>query len=183
MNPYNQKKSDNKKYFENYQIKSFKVRLLDYNNGAVILKSEAQHIAETRGLDLVQISYDKNEKLPICKIMDYGKFKYEQSKKEKTQKKLQKAAMVEIKQIQISLTTEENDIKRLINHTKEFLERGDKVRLVLRFRNRRESKNLEFAKSVMLNFLNQLTDVATIDTKPVFSPKDISCIIKPISKK
>lgn len=163
----------------NYNIRGMQVRLVEDNGQRVVSTREAIAQAEDQGLDLVQISYDKNSHMAVCKILDYGKWKYEQSKREKTAKKLARANEIELKTIQFSVATDDADKLRLINQAKEFLAEKDKVKLSIRFRTRRESANLDFARSVMKGILVQFEGLAELDSVPQLSGKEFSCIIRP----
>lgn len=184
-NQNNNSRQNNKKEPQintNYQIKGYTVLVLNENSApSAMSRNDAIALAETQGLDLIQISFDKTTKQPICRIGDYGKYKYEQTKKVKNQKKQNRANLIETKQVQFSITTEDNDMERILNQTKKFLAEGCKVKVALRFRNRRESQQMDLAKSVILGFLNKLTDVATLDSQPSVSGRELSCIIKAIS--
>lgn len=179
-NIQNKKKISDNKFIANEKIKSRNVILVDYEGEkpkTLILK-DALHIAKTNGLDLIQLGFDKQQCIPICKIADLGKLKYEMSKKEKLKKKAQKESTPEIKQIQFTLTTDTNDLSRLSKHAREFIEDGDRVRLVLRFRNFRESNKKDMAKASMDDFLNTILDISEIDSEPKFLGKEYSCILK-----
>jgi len=164
----------------NYNIHCGKVRLIDNGDVSVMRREDAQKTADERGLDLVQISFDAANHLAVCKILDYGKFKYEQSKKEKTAKKLARANAIEIKTVQFSITTDDADKNRLIEQAKEFLSKGDKVKLSIRFRSRREGQMVSFAKEVMKEILSNFNDVACLDSLPGVSGRELSCIIRPV---
>lgn len=182
-NQYTINKENNKQikrdFMINYNIRSYQVRLIEDGQPAKILQRDiAINIAESRGLDLVQISFDKVERLPICKIIDYGKYKYEQAKKEKEAKKLAKANVSDIKTIQFSITTDDNDKTRLINQAKVFLSKGDKVKISIRFRNKRESTNLNFAKNIMLGILTNFETIAILDSNPALNGRELACILR-----
>lgn len=134
--------------------------------------------AESQGLDLVQIAYDKQNHRAVCKIIDYGKFKYEQLKRAKDAKRQARANAVDIKQVQFSITTEDADKERLIAQAKDFLAEGDKVRLVIRFRNRRESQKLDYANAVMKDLLSNFDGVAVLDSSPAVSGRELSCMLR-----
>lgn len=165
--------------FANYSIRSQMVRLIAEDAPPkTILRDSAISYAKEQGLDLVQISYDKNARLPVCKLLDYGKYKYEQSKREKNLKKQSRANAVDVKTVQFSITTDDNDRERLISQAKSFLSKGDKVKLTIRFRNRRESANLDYAKNVMKSILNQFNSLAVLDSNPALSGRELACIIR-----
>ena len=124
-------KNISKDFSINEEIREKEVRLIG-NDGeqlGIISAAEARKIAEENDLDLVMIS--PNAKPPVCKIMDFGKYVYEQSKKEKEAKKKQK--VVNIKEIRVSLTIEEHDIDIKAKNARKFLLDGDKVKITVRF--------------------------------------------------
>ena len=118
-------------------------------------------IAEEAGLDLVKIA--PTAKPPVCKIVDYGKYKYEQVRKEKEAKK--KQHVIEIKEIRLSPNIDTNDLNTKINNARKFLTKGDKVKVTLRFRGR-EMAHMNQSKHILDDFAQALTDVAVIDKAP-----------------
>ena len=127
--------------FVNYNIRNPKVRVVDdmSKQQKVMDTHAAIALAQEKGLDLVEIAFDKANRMPICKIIDYGKWKYLQTKKQKDAKKAAKANIIELKTVQFSVATDDSDKARLVNQAKEFLAEGDQVKIAIRFRNRRES--------------------------------------------
>lgn len=181
MENTNNKKSDNQRTYINYNIRGSHVRVVFDNKPAKVFQiNDAINLAESQGLDLVQISYDKNDRLAVCKIIDYGKFKYEQSKREKRAKKQARENSVDVKTIQFSITTDDNDRKRLVSQAFKFLEDGDKVKLTIRFRNKRESANLDFAKNIMKTILTEFEEKSVLDSVPALSGRELACIIRPL---
>ena len=118
----------------NEQIRDREVRLIgaDGEQLGIVSSREAQKIADEAGLDLVKIA--PNAKPPVCKVIDYGKYRYEQARKEKDAKKKQKT--VELKEIRLSPNIEANDLNTKMNAAKKFLAKGNKVKITLRFRGR-----------------------------------------------
>ena len=116
----------------NEQIRDREVRLIgaDGEQLGIVSSREAQKIADEAGLDLVKIA--PNAKPPVCKVIDYGKYRYEQARKEKDAKKKQKT--VELKEIRLSPNIEANDLNTKMNAAKKFLAKGNKVKITLRFR-------------------------------------------------
>ena len=175
----NRQKSKRDVVLTNYSIRCAKVRVISESGENQIMRREdAQQLAESKGLDLVQISFDTANHLGVCKIIDYGKFKYEQSKREKNAKKLARANAVELKTIQFSVATEDADKERLIAQAKEFLAKGDKVKLSIRFRNRREGQNIDYAKDIMKGILVEFDGIAALDSLPAVSGRELSCVIR-----
>lgn len=136
------------------------------------------NLANERKLDLVNIS--PNAKPPVCKILDYGKYRYELQKKEKEAKKKQKTTQV--KEIRLSTFIEEHDINVKANTAMKFLKDGDKVKVSLRFRGREKdyaSKGLE----VMKTFAEAITEVSIVEKKPEFEGRSLIMIVAPKTDK
>lgn len=119
---------------------------------------DAMKLAREAGLDLVKIA--PTAKPPVCKIIDYGKYKYELARKEKEAKKKQK--VIDVKEVRLSPNIEENDMKTKANMARKFLEKGDKVKVTLRFRGR-EMDHMGSSKHVLDDFAELLSDIAVID--------------------
>ncbi len=122
---------------------------------------EALQLAEEAGVDLVKIA--PTAKPPVCKIVDYGKFKYEQTRKEKEAKKKQK--VIEIKEIRLSPNIDTNDLNTKVNAAKKFLSKGDRVKVTLRFRGR-EMAHMAASKHILDDFAQALADVSVIEKAP-----------------
>ena len=122
---------------------------------------EARAKADEAGVDLVLIAPKANP--PVCKIIDYGKFRYEQARKEKEAKKKQKT--IEIKEIRLSPNIDMNDIKTKANTARKFIEKGDKVKVALRFRGR-EMAHMQDSKHVLDDFAELLADIAVVEKAP-----------------
>lgn len=122
---------------------------------------EALQLAEEAGVDLVKIA--PTAKPPVCKIVDYGKFKYEQTRKEKEAKKKQK--VIEIKEIRLSPNIDTNDLNTKINAAKKFLSKGDRVKVTLRFRGR-EMVHMAASKHILDDFAEALADVSVVEKAP-----------------
>lgn len=193
MNKYKNIKSDNntvnkniknnksniRKNRINWNITNKYCRVIEENKQTRIMPtSDAIEYAESLGLDLVEIGYDKNNNCSNCKVCDYGKFVYEQKRKEKMSKKQAKASQSELKCLQMSLTTDIADLNRLVEHAKEFLENGDRVKISLRFRNRHESENINFAKDILKNTILKFNDLAVLDSQITLNGKELSCVLK-----
>ena len=135
---------------------------------------EAQTIANNKNLDLVMISPNANP--PVCKIMDYGKYKYEQSRKEKESKKKQK--VVNIKEVRLRPGIEANDLNTKANQAIKFLKKGDKVKVELRFRGR-ELGHKDIGKEVMLKFIDILKEFVEPTKAPAFEGNNMVVMIDP----
>lgn len=168
----------------NYNIRNPKVRVVDEitKQQKMMDTNAAISLAQSKGLDLVEIAFDKSSRMPICKIIDYGKFKYMQSKKQKDAKKQARENAVELKTVQFSITTDDNDKARLIKQAKEFLSKGDSVKIAIRFRNKRESQNMEYAKQVLKGIVVEFEGLAVIDQAPAVAGRLFFCTLKSLKK-
>ena len=135
---------------------------------------EAQTIANNKNLDLVMISPNANP--PVCKIMDYGKYKYEQARKEKESKKKQK--VVNIKEVRLRPGIEANDLNTKANQAIKFLKKGDKVKVELRFRGR-ELGHKDIGKEVMLKFIDIVKEFGEPTKAPAFEGNNMVVMIDP----
>ena len=135
---------------------------------------EAQTIANNKNLDLVMISPNANP--PVCKIMDYGKYKYEQSRKENESKKKQK--VVNIKEVRLRPGIEANDLNTKANQAIKFLKKGDKVKVELRFRGR-ELGHKDIGKEVMLKFIDIVKEFGEPTKAPAFEGNNMVVMIDP----
>ena len=138
----------------NEQIRDKEVRVVgaDGEQLGVMSAREAQKIADDAGLDLVKIA--PKAKPPVCKVIDYGKYRYEQARKEKDAKKKQKT--VELKEIRLSPNIEANDLNTKMNAAKKFLAKGNKVKITLRFRGR-EMAHMNSSKHILDDFAENLS--------------------------
>ncbi len=147
----------------NEQIRDKEVRLIGEDGsqlGIVDIKT-AMKMAEEAGVDLVKIA--PTAKPPVCKIVDYGKYKYEQVRREKEAKKKQK--VIEIKEIRLSPNIDTNDLNTKVNAARKFLSKGDKVKVTLRFRGR-EMAHMSSSKHILDDFATSLADVAVVEKAP-----------------
>ena len=149
--------------FINEQIRDKEVRVVgeDGTQLGVMPTKEAQKLADEAGLDLVKIA--PTAKPPVCKIVDYGKYRYEQARREKEAKKKQKT--VEVKEIRLSPNIDTNDLNTKMNAARKFLSKGDKVKITLRFRGR-EMAHMANSKHILDDFAENLADVATVEKAP-----------------
>lgn len=169
-------KGINKNFPVNEEIRDREIRVIS-NEGeqlGILATKEALRIAEEKDLDLVLIS--PNAKPPVCKIMDLGKFIYEQSKKEKEAKKKQK--VVGIKEIRVSPTIEEHDIGIKANNAKKFLIDGDKVKITVRFRGR-EADYSHIGRRILDNFNSKLEDVCIVERPAKLEGRNMTMILAP----
>ncbi len=164
----------------NEQIRDKEVRLIgaDGSQLGIFSAYNAQKIADEAHLDLVKIS--PNAVPPVCKVMDYGKYRYEQSKKEKEAKKNQK--IVELKEIRLSMTIDDGDLNTKAKTAAKFLKEGNKVKVSLRMRGR-QMVYVNEGIAVVLKFAELLKEVAVIEKKPVAEGRFISMVIAPVGTK
>ena len=135
---------------------------------------DAQMMANSKNLDLVKISPNANP--PVCKIMDYGKYKYEQARKEKDSKKKQK--VVTVKEVRLRPGIEKNDLNTKANQAMKFLKKGDKVKVELRFRGR-ELGHKDLGKQVMLEFIDLVKEFGEPTKAPAFEGNNMVVMIDP----
>ena len=147
----------------NEQIRDREVRVIgeDGEQLGVMSSKEAMRLAEEAGVDLVKIA--PTAKPPVCKIVDYGKFKYEQTRKEKEARKKQK--VIDVKEIRLSPNIDTNDLNTKINAARKFLSKGDKVKVTLRFRGR-EMAPMQNSKHILVGFGERLSDIAVVEKEP-----------------
>ena len=147
----------------NEQIRDKEIRLIgaDGEQLGIMSARDAMKIAREAELDLVKIA--PTAKPPVCKIIDYGKYKYEQTRKEKEAKKKQKT--VEIKEVRLSPNIEDNDLKTEVGAAKKFIQKGDKVKVTLRFRGR-EMAHVQKTKQILDVFAEKMSDVAVVEKAP-----------------
>ena len=143
----------------------------------VMATREAQRLADGQGLDLVEIT--PNAQPPVCKIMDYGKFKYEQSIREKQQRKSQKATLV--KEIKFHPGTDVGDIQHKLKQIREFLSEGNKVRLSLQFRGR-ENAHRDIGEDKIAEVLSMIEGECTVEQAPKTDGRIHFCLIGPLRK-
>ena len=147
----------------NEQIRDKEVRLIGPDGAQMGIMSarEAMLKAQEAGLDLVKIA--PQAKPPVCKIIDFGKYKYELARKEKEARKKQK--IIDVKEVRLSPNIDTNDLKTKVNAARKFLSKGDRVKVTLRFRGR-EMAHMHSSKHVLDDFAEQLKDVATVEKAP-----------------
>ena len=158
----------------NEQIRDKEVRVVgaDGEQLGVMSAREAQKLADEAGLDLVKIA--PKAKPPVCKVIDYGKYRYEQARKEKDAKKKQKT--VELKEIRLSPNIEANDLNTKVNAAKKFLAKGNKVKITLRFRGR-EMAHMNSSKHILDDFAESLADVAVVEKAPKIEGRSIGMVL------
>ncbi|ARA94610.1 MAG: translation initiation factor IF-3 [Bacteroidetes bacterium] len=168
-----------KKIRVNQEIRAPRVRVVDPGGEHGIYEIEkALELARKHELDLVEIAPNANP--PVCKIIDYGKYRYEQQKKEKEQRK--KAARVELKEVRFRPHTDTHDFEFKTRHARSFLEEGNKVRAYVQFRGR-DIIYKDQGMDLLRRFIEELQDVAQIDQPPQMEGRRMATILAPAKKK
>ncbi|MDO4161463.1 MAG: translation initiation factor IF-3 [Pseudomonadota bacterium] len=160
----------------NENIKAKQVRLIDANNenrGVVSIR-EALALAEEEGLDLIEISPQATP--PVCKILDFGKYRYEQQKRKNEAKKNQK--VVEIKELKLRPMIETHDYEVKVKQAKKFLEQGNKVKFTMRFKGRELSAN-DMGKKILSQLLDDLDGVCKVDSEMKLEGRQMTMIVAP----
>lgn len=160
----------------NRQVKAPYVRLIDENSiqiGSYILMDDALQIAQEKGLDLVEISPQAEP--PVCKLMNYSKYLFEEKKKEKEQKRAQRVAQVDVKEIQINPVIQDGDLKIKIKNINRILDEGNKVRVVVKFSGR-QLRHVELGKQLFEKVIAALPDVM-LERQPIFEGKNLFIVI------
>ena len=160
----------------NEQIRDREVRLIGPDGAqlGIVSAREAMAKAQEAGLDLVKIA--PQAKPPVCKIIDYGKYRYELSRKEKEAKKKQKT--IDIKEVRLSPNIDTNDLKTKVNAARKFLSKGDRVKVTLRFRGR-EMAHMASSKHVLDDFAEHLADVAVVEKAPKIEGRSMTMFLAP----
>ena len=160
----------------NELIRAREVRLIGVDGSQLGIKSirEALQLAQEANLDLVNVA--PQAKPPVCRIMDYGKYRYEQSKREKEARKNQKT--IQIKEVRLSPTIEENDVKTKLSNVKKFLKKGNKVKLTIRFRGR-EITHQELGRSILDRMAKEVEDLSEVERAPKLEGRQMIMILAP----
>ena len=160
----------------NEQITANEVRLIGLNGEqlGIVSLSDAQRRADEEGYDLVLMSASANP--PVCKILDYSKYKFDAIKKEKELKKNQK--VIELKEIQLSMTISEHDISYRVTSAIKFLQEGNKVKVVLRMKGRQQAY-LKNCIAVVKDFVSRLADFGVTDKEPEVTGRNIMVVVSP----
>jgi translation initiation factor IF-3 len=163
----------------NEEIKLKEVRVIGEEGEAIgIMSSEdALRLAYDKGYDLVLMAAQAQP--PVCRIMDYGKYRFERDKKEKEVKKKQ---TIELKEIQLSCRIDTHDFETKVRHAQKFLESGNKVRVVMRFKGR-EMSHMAIGQEIMQRFQDACSTVGNVDKAPVLDGRLLSMVIGPTKQK
>ena len=170
--------ANNKENLINEQIRCSEVMVIGPNGEQLGVKNinDALTLANYAGFDLVLMSENANP--PVCKIMDYNRFKYEKKKKTKEALKKQREAIIDIKEFRLSVTIDKHDFDTRVNNARKALLKGDKVKASIRFKGR-QIAHPELAKEVLLRFEEALLDVAEMEIKPKLEGRSIFMQLTP----
>lgn len=160
----------------NEEIRDKEVRLIS-NDGeqlGIVAIQKAQEIAVEKGMDLVKIA--PQAKPPVCKIMDYGKFRFEQAKREKEARKNQH--VIEVKEIRMSPGIGENDFNTKLKNGQKFLQGGDRLKVTIRFRGR-EMAHTNIGEQLLRDFAAKCADIANLDKQPKLEGRNMSMFLSP----
>jgi len=160
----------------NEEIGVMRVRLVDErgNMGGVVGRAEALQMAANAGLDLVEIA--PNADPPVCKILDYGKFKYEEQKKKNEARKKQK--IIEVKEIKLRPSIDDHDYQVKMRSMNKFIEEGDKVKVTMRFRGR-ELAHQDLGMNVLMRVKEDLDGIAKVEQMPRMEGRQMTMVVAP----
>lgn len=170
--------ANNKDNLVNEQIRAKEMMVIGPNGEQLGVKSrqDALTLASYAGFDLVLMSENSNP--PVCKIMDYNRFKYEKKKKTKEAQKKQREAFIDIKEFRLSVTIDKHDFDTRVNNAKKALTKGDKVKASIRFKGR-QIAHPELAKDVLKRFEESLSDIADVEIQPKMEGRSIFMQLTP----
>lgn len=165
-----------KEHVINEKIRDKEVRLIGSEGEqlGIVSSQKALEIANEKNLDLVKIAPGANP--PVCKIMDYGKFRFEAAKKEKEQRKNQK--VIDTKEVRLTPNIDDHDFFTKVNNAKKFLKSGNKVKVTVRFRGR-EVTHSSLGEDILVRFEKETEDVGTVDKRPKMEGRNMSMFISP----
>ncbi len=160
----------------NEEIRDSEIRLISATGEqlGIMSAAQAQHIADEQGLDLVKISPQATP--PVCKLMDYGKFRFEQAKREKEARKNQH--VIEVKEIRMSPGIGENDFNTKLKNGQKFLQGGDRLKVTIRFRGR-EMAHTNIGEQLLRDFAAKCADIANLDKQPKLEGRNMSMFLSP----
>ena len=171
-----------KDLFINEQIRAKEVMVIGPNGEQLGIKNikDALTLATYAGFDLVLINQNGNP--PVCKIMDYNKFKYENKKKQKENMKKQRETNLELKEYRLSVSIDVHDFKTRVNQAIKYLEKGHRVKASIRFKGR-EMAHTDLGKQVLVRFSEALNEVSEIEQKPLLDGRNMTMILMPKKEK
>lgn len=164
----------------NEKIRFKQIRLIDENGQMVGIVPTSQALERARGLGLDLVLMSANPENPVAKIIDYGRYAFEQSKREKEARKKQK--VIEIKEVGLKLTTEEHDLNVKLKNARRFITAGNRVKVSIRFRGR-EMAYTSRGYDVMNDFAERMADIAEVDRKPKVEGRNMNMYLSPIKSK
>lgn len=172
---------NNEEHRLNERIRVPEIRLIDENGGQVgiVKTADALRMAKDKGLDLMEVA--PNSRPPVCKITDYGKFKYEKKKKEHAAKK--KQVIMKVKEIQLRPSTDKHDLDFKVRNLRSFLEDGDKAKITILFRGREITHAKDVGKKIVDEVLEQVKDISDIESGPQMEGRKMILILAPQKKK
>ena len=171
-----------KDLFINEQIRAKEVMVIGPNGEQLGIKSlnDALTLATYAGFDLVMINAKGNP--PVCKVMDYNKYKYQNKKKQKENIKKQREANLEMKEYRLSVSIDVHDFDTRVKNSSKYLQKGHKVKASIRFKGR-EMAHTELGKDVLVKFAEALADVSTVEQKPTLEGRNMTMILMPKKEK
>ena len=171
-----------KDLFINEQIRAKEVMVIGPNGEQLGIKNikDALTLATYAGFDLVLINQNGNP--PVCKIMDYNKFKYENNKKQKENMKKQRETNLELKEYRLSVSIDVHDFNTRVNQAIKYLEKGHRVKASIRFKGR-EMAHTDLGKQVLVRFSEALNEVSEIEQKPLLDGRNMTMILMPKKEK
>ena len=185
MSDFNFKKGSNQKTAErdgiyriNWQIKAYRVRVVrEEEQLGIMATDEARKVAQENGLDLVEIAPNANP--PVCRIMDFGRFKFEQKIKKKELEKKQRESQIQLKQLRLRPGIADHDTDTKINQARKFLAEGCKVQFNLQFKGQREMSHKDQGFIVIKRVIDSLNSVAVVEKAPRLEGNKITCCLSP----
>ncbi len=171
-----------KDLFINEQIRAKEVMVIGPNGEQLGIKNikDALTLATYAGFDLVLINQNGNP--PVCKIMDYNKFKYENKKKQKENMKKQRETNLELKEYRLSVSIDVHDFNTRVNQAIKYLEKGHRVKASIRFKGR-EMAHTDLGKQVLIRFSEALNEVSEVEQKPLLDGRNMTMILMPKKEK
>lgn len=174
--------SKDRDLFINEQIRAKEVMVIGPNGEQLGIKSirDAITLSTYAGFDLVMINPNANP--PVCKVMDYNKFKYQNKKKQKENIKKQRESNLEMKEYRLSVSIDVHDFNTRVKNSSKYLEKGHKIKASIRFRGR-EMAHTELGRDVLIKFAEALKDVSEVEQKPVLEGRNMTMILMPKKEK
>lgn len=164
----------NSELFINEQIRDKEVRLIGENGEQLGIMSSREAFARAQEADLDLVKIAPQAKPPVCKIIDYGKYRYELARKEKEAHKKQKT--VDLKEVRLSPNIDTNDLNTKVNAARKFLSKGDKVKVTLRFRGR-EMAHMNQSKYILDEFAEKLSDISSVEKSPKVEGRSMTMVL------